>query len=318
MRSRGPARPTGAAALALAALFGSGCDPVAAPAPDAGDWLATSPRAKACAEVAAATCARLAVCAPEYARLELGVGVVCETALRDDCLRRAGLGGSRRTPAVLGACAADVAGLSCAALLERFPEPCPRLPGLLAAGAACAFHEQCATDFCARGDDVACGTCAAPPGVDEACVGNECGPGLTCTSAHRCARPVATGGACGPNAPCNRFAFCDFDTCKPRRALGEACAGLGECDPYDGAFCSVTLHCARARVALDGQPCSLSANELTLCTPPARCVDGRCQAARREGEACGTSGAHACAGFPAECIRDRCVARTVETCSLGP
>lgn len=299
-------------ALGAALAVVAGCDPTARPADtvDAG----ASPRAQACAHLAAETCARLTACAPEFTRLELGVGAVCEAAVRDDCLRRAGLGGSRRTTSVVDACAAEVAGLSCSALLERFPEPCPPPLGLLAAGTACAFHEQCATGFCGREDDAACGACVSPPGVGAACVGDECGPGLVCTSAHRCARPVATGGSCGPNAPCNRFAFCDFDTCKPRRALGEACAGLGECDPYDGAFCSVTLHCARARVAADGAACSLSANELTLCTPPARCVDGRCEAPRLEGAACGTSGAHACAGFPPECIQGRCLVRTVETC----
>ncbi len=299
----------------LVVLLLVGCDPSVAVAPsDSGAWLDASPRAAACTELATTVCDRLAACAPEYARVEVGLGSLCTDQLRDDCLRRVGLGGSRRTLADLATCGATVKATGCAAFLERYPEVCPIPAGARPLGASCAFGEQCASAFCGRADDTACGTCAVAPDVGHACIGGECAPGLVCTSSRTCAKPGAIGAACGPNAPCGRLLFCDFDKCVPRRALGEACGGLGECNPFDAAFCSVTLHCARASVAKLGEACSLSANELTLCEPPARCVNGRCGPALPEGGLCGSAGEHACAGYPPECIRGRCLSRTVETC----
>ncbi|MBL8714976.1 MAG: hypothetical protein JNL79_03225 [Myxococcales bacterium] len=305
-------------ALLLVVALG-GCDPgPSAPRADAGDARESSPRATACGALAQTLCARLETCAPEYAKVEVGLGALCTTQLRDDCLRRAGLGGSHRTFADLEACGREVSTMACPTFLERYPDVCAPPPGGLLVGASCAFDEQCVTTFCGRGDDTACGTCQAAPAVGEPCVGGACGRGLVCTSARVCERPGVVGDACGPNAPCGRLLFCDFDRCRPRRALDQACGGLGECDPFDAAFCSVTLHCARARSAALGEKCSLSANELTLCTPPARCVDGRCAPALLEGAACGSAGAHSCAGYPPECVRGRCLVRTVETCGAVP
>ena len=132
-----------------------------------------------------------------------------------------------------------------------------------------------------------------------------------------CAAAIAEatlGQPCGPTAPCSRLLFCDVNRCAPRKKLGEACGGLGQCDPFETAVCNETFKCEAARTARLGEPCSFTANALILCEAPARCINDRCAVAKREGEACGTNGAHECEGFDADCVRSVCVRRTVELC----
>ncbi len=303
--------------FALAWLVG--CDPGAvAREPDAGSWLLRSPRALACTDLARATCRRLEACAPAYTKAVVGLDSLCTDQLRDDCLRRVGLGGSRRTLADVATCTASLPSMACSAFLESYPDVCPAPPGALLLEASCAFHEQCASGFCARGDDTACGACAIPPSNGSPCAGGECGRGLVCSPGRVCSKPGAVGESCSPSAPCGRLAFCDFDKCRARRALDDVCGGLGECSSFDAAYCSQSLRCTRVTTAALGAACSLTANELVLCPPPARCVDGICALPRREGELCGVGGSHVCAGYPPECVRGRCVVRTVETCGQAP
>lgn len=251
-----------------------------------------SPRALACAALAEASCARLAACAPGAATIGVGTGATCTAALTEHCTRTAGLGGSARSTDEVSKCARAIPALDCPAFLTRYPELCEAPPGALVNGEVCSFDEQCATHTCARVADVACGTCAA-------------------------ARPPAArlGESCGPSAPCERLLFCDVNRCAPRKKVGEKCGGLGQCDPYEAAYCNETFECSQAEVARLGEPCSFTANALVLCEAPARCINDRCAPAKPEGSPCGAAGAHECAGFDAECIRGVCVRRTVETCA---
>lgn len=241
-----------------------------------------------------------------------GTGETCIAALRDHCLRTAGVGGSSRTVDKVHECAAATRAVACPTFLARYPEVCEPLPGARAIGQACTFDEQCVTGFCGRQPDTACGTCVPPRAIGERCLGGACGGALVCNSAGVCTKPGALGDACGPNAPCEHLLFCDVDECANRRVVGDPCAGVGQCDSYAVATCSESFRCRLAVVAKLGEPCAFTATALTLCEAPARCINDRCAVAKREGEACVT--AHECGGFNAECIRGRCVLRTVETC----
>jgi len=298
-------------ALAALLVLGVGCanhdDPRSV------NDLGRTPRARACTELASAICERYAACAPVAATVGPGVGATCLTALRDHCLRTAGIGGSARTVDVVNACAGATRTLACPAFLARYPEVCDRLPGARALGESCTFDEQCGGGFCARELDSACGTCVPPRVTDAACIGGACGEALVCNTANQCTMPGGLGASCGPNAPCERLLFCDVDRCAPKRNVGDPCAGLGQCDPYAVATCSESFRCRAATVAKLGEPCSFTATALTLCEAPARCINDRCASAKREGESC--TSAHECDGFGAECLRGRCVLRLVETCA---
>jgi hypothetical protein len=249
------------------------------------DWRATSPRLAACKSLAEATCARIESCAPRSARIALGA--TCINTLTDACFDTAGLAGSQRTIADVHTCADATRIVSCESFLERYPEVCPH-HGVLANGVMCAFDEQCASDHCARPPDTACGQCA---------------PALVL---------AGLGQPCGPATPCGRRLFCDVDRCMPRRKIGESCGGVGQCDPFEAATCNETFVCQAAKVVGVGEACTFTANALTLCEAPARCINDRCAAAKPEGAPCADS--HECDGFYGECIRGRCVRRTVEMC----
>ncbi len=272
-----------------------------------------TPRALACTELASAICERFNACAPDAALVGPGQGETCVAALRDHCLRTAGVGGSSRTVDKVNECANATRALACPSFLARYPDVCDPLPGTRVIGEACTFDEQCVTTFCGRESDTACGTCVPPRAAGDRCLGGACGGSLVCNSASVCTKPGALGEACGPNAPCEHLLFCDVDHCANKRNIGEACGGVGQCDPYVVATCSEFYKCRAATVAKLGEACAFTATALTLCEAPARCIDDRCAAAKPEGATCTT--AYECDGFGAECIRGRCVLRTVETCA---
>jgi hypothetical protein len=250
---------------------------------------ATSPgvqrsRLQACTALASATCARLEACAPAFARVS--VGGRCITTLTEHCFDTAGLYGSTRDPSQ---CHPEQ--LSCGELLANYPNACAAPKGLLANGVMCAFDEQCAFGACNRPTDSACGTCASAPSL--------AGPGEVC----------------GPTRACQRLLFCNVDRCAVRKKAGEACGGVGQCDPFDTLVCNETYKCEAAKVAKLGEACTFTANALVLCEAPYRCIEGKCASAKPEGAACGVNGAHECEGFDADCLGGRCVRRRVEMCA---
>jgi hypothetical protein len=285
---------------------------------DAG--LAESPRALACARWASANCARVAACAPFLSTTTLGSPPSCTRSLTVHCLASMGLGGSARTPSVIASCADAIEAAPCDAFLGAFPEACAPPPGELPVGAPCAFDEQCRTTFCAREPDTACGACAPAPVAGQACTLGACARGLACNGAGTCVKPGSLGDACGANEPCARLTFCSDGRCVVRRRTGEGCAGFGQCDAFGASTCAANSICIDTKLARQGEPCSLTANELVLCEAPYRCIDDRCQPAKPEGAACGAAGAHECAGYRAECLRGRCVVRVTEACAgfAGP
>ncbi|MBI2392639.1 MAG: hypothetical protein HYV09_23845 [Deltaproteobacteria bacterium] len=281
---------------------------------DAGPWTTRSPRALACAVLAEATCARVDACAPFLAQTSLGRGAACVAPVTEHCVRTAGVGGSRRTPESLTACAEAIRASACGDFVARFPDNCELPPGELALDASCAFDEQCGSSLCAREPETACGTCVRAPGVGASCVFGRCARGLVCTSAGQCAKPAALGEPCGPNDPCTNLGFCDTGRCAPRRTVGQGCAGFGQCELFGESACAANSICIATKVAKPGEACDLTANALVLCEAPYRCIDDRCAPAKPEGAACGSGGAHECAGHQTECLRGRCVARVVEAC----
>lgn len=280
---------------------------------DAGAWAERSPRAQACKALASAFCARVDTCAPIVSDALLGRADGCVAAMTDRCFRTMAIGGSSRGPAELVACGEAIATMDCDTFTVRYPEPCAIPPGTLPDAAACAFDEQCASSFCARNADDACGTCARAPRISEPCVARRCPTGLVCNGLGRCVRPHAVSEPCDQTQPCDRLGLCELGTCVPRRKLGERCGGFDQCDPFGATVCSQQSWCVATAVAKRGERCDRTANMLTVCEAPARCIDDRCTDGLSEGAPCNDVGA--CAGPFAECLRGRCVTRSIEACA---
>jgi len=273
---------------------------------------ATTPRGVACTQLAESICARTETCAPFLAQTTTGAGAACSSTVFEHCYRTAGLGGSNRSVAAISSCAEAVRASDCTGFLSRFPEVCDFPRGSLVNGSFCAFPEQCASRFCDRERDTACGVCADAPLVGQPCLHDGCATGLVCTSARVCVAPGRLGDVCGPNEPCGRLLFCDGNRCAVRRLLGDRCNGFGQCGVFAETICAFNSVCSVTPVKKLGEECNLAVSELALCEAPSRCIDGRCAAPEPDGAPC--TDAHECAGFLPECIRGRCLSRTVEMC----
>src|SRR5205085_2851619 len=99
-------------------------------------------------------------------------------------------------------------------LTQSFGAACTVQPGQVQNGKGCVDDAQCASTFCARAAGTACGTCAAPTKVGDACVDKTCSRGSVCPS--------------------------DSTTCiaPGKGKLGDACARLEDCDSAQGVGCN--------------------------------------------------------------------------------
>ena len=210
-----------------------------------------------CAQVVPAACPALVAC-----------GVHVDLASCVDRLRDTGCGPEPARVAEGRVMFDGEAALDC--VLERqadtscpvgrlWPEACERVfTGTVSDGESCVDTADCGDDSYCAGLDVQCpGRCAARKPLGAAATGyDECADGLY-EYEDICQRPVARGKSCSPTdgtiiqRRCESGFGCDqTDICLPWRGPGERCGpGVGICDRSD-------------------------------------CIGGRCQRARRPGEAC--------------------------------
>lgn len=281
---------------------------------------------EACGKLAAARCTQLKTCTG-------GIGL--QRAFADDaqCLERVKLAcaegqaqkGTGATPASASACAAAVAAEACADYLsgKDLPE-CGAIPGMLDAGAGCATSSQCMTAHCAIRRGSLCGTCGTPPLAGDNCTDFPCGPGLACGANDKCAPPVASGGECDRNRPCDAGLGCVGTAmmgttpgkCQPLVAMaGAACDPMrrttAACDLRLGLYCDpMSRTCAMLTLAAPGGTCGAVAGMLVGCSAGAACdappmtmgmpATGTCIAAAAEAGACDTDKGPPCL-FPALC-----------------
>jgi hypothetical protein len=172
--------------------------------------------------------------------------------------------------------------------------------GTLAAGATCAFDEECASGVCnvPTCDQACCaGTCADTTGMPsgplhtgDTCKFTSTSGGITETRIYSC-----VGGVCDASGVCVPFtplggACDDSSTCIAGTAcMGSVCTALPDegqaCDPDVGCL-YVNEACSAANVCVKlgtrGAPCTTSAD----CTPYYQCSNGTCADKAHVGDPC--------------------------------
>jgi hypothetical protein len=156
-------------------------------------------------------------------------------------------------------CSGAVKNLACDGDMEKIAA-CDFPAGKLAAGAACVDDEQCASEFCKKGDN-ACGACAALVAIGGVCSPTEqCVKGADCRDG-KCVAEIrnAAGGSCDASKSeyCQSGLFCDFTTktCKAPGAVGAACSSSAPCQ-RDLSCDATSKTCVKATLAAEGQACS--------------------------------------------------------------
>ncbi len=206
-------------------------------------------------------------------------------------------------------------------------EPCE---GVCAAGWVCGSEGLCVEGAslqpcrdrrdCQSGLFCVLGACGNALVSGEGCeTDDECFPGLFCDpDAMECRLP---GPACDAPDACGTNAACvpgDVRRCKPRRGVGEPCAGHEECQPdswcdqgvcvlrpqdaepcAEGVLCAPGFACSMdsgecIRMPGEGEPCALDMSGPFVCGAGLACVNGVCGPLPGEGQPCG-QGNHACA-----------------------
>ncbi|MGD0527250.1 MAG: hypothetical protein ABSE49_19065, partial [Polyangiaceae bacterium] len=166
------------AATAVAVFLGLACSPANVGSNDAG------PSAdQACTDDAYARCTRQQACSPNTAiQLRYGDIGTCESLVKANCLAVLAAPSTGATVAGIEACVTAINNWDCPDyILSQNPPPeCQQAIGSLAAGAGCAYPQQCQTGFCAIVPGQACGACAAPPQPGDNCAElTSCGQALS-------------------------------------------------------------------------------------------------------------------------------------------
>jgi hypothetical protein len=202
------------------------------------------------------------------------------------------------------------------------PPECQQATGSLAAGAACAYAQQCQSGFCAVVPGASCGTCAAAPQTGDSCAQlTTCGMGMSClTFSSTCASPAQPMAACAPTQACTVGNECiganyttgASGTCQLAvEMLGAACSSsTNTCDFYAGLTCDTqTKQCVAAQLVGAGQACNFvtSANQSVYCGGGGKCisaspgVQGTCSGASNLGGPCDLTVGPECIS-PSRCI----------------
>lgn len=214
--------------------------------------------------------------------------------------------GSTRSVQEILDCAEAWRSFDCDALQRgEYPE-CVR-PGTRADGATCAFHGQCASDWCSRHSEGECGECLTPvslpmptePAGPALVPLPQLQPGDPCTNSQQCpgqhychatppdmgeCRPYPTlGEDCRQPRTCGGGTYCELEglTCHALPGLGEPCG----VDGWTGTagWCAGGFVCERqservgtcVAVPEVGEPCVIwtleNQSTSTICKHPATC-----------------------------------------------
>jgi len=256
----------------------------AANAGSGGGYVLGDSLSEACIKYALASCVRRAEC-------EGGMASACMTSTLG-CPDVVSSPGSTRTAAILSACAADYAVLSCADEIAGKRPACVT-PGTRQIGEACAYPSQCASLVCKTASAESCGLCASLVGEGESCEAPDvaCTNGLACDSTKKCVkrqipgtRPSA-GQACMPTVGCSADSYCDSVTslCTAYPGLGMSCEKERWCaadvyceldglvckaPPGLGAPCGVDSFTGSAAYCAAGLVCDRVSKEVGTCRQP--------------------------------------------------
>ena len=271
--------------------------------------------AKACTDVVAAQCGILAQCLPEFLQYLYGDVDTCKTRESINCAATFSLAGTSRSPDKTEGCAQAVTGLTCDQYLTGTPpDACKTMPGTLANGAACSATSQgaqCASGHCNIQASI-CGACSDGPATGAQCIdSSDCADtdvcvGATDTALGQCAIAVGPGAACDAAHGCEPGYYCSGGVCAANKAVGAACTTQDECNGVREQICDIggSNTCVAIQFAAAGQPCGLVNNVYVGCAALGACVvatatatQGTCQAAPKDGAACGT-GAQAVSCLP--------------------
>jgi len=244
----------------------------------------------ACASFAAAVCDKLKTCTPFVLGVLYGNAIVCQARLTLSCLPSFAAPGTSATPAKTTACEQSIAALGCPQFLAADWGPaCKTDPGTFAVGAPCADDAQCATTFCARAPDAACGICQPSTKAGDPCVRGSCSAGTVCPAGQStCITPVPgkVGDPCTAEEQCDlaHAVGCNTGSAKCLSltlASAQGSCGANSIVPTSYAVCPASGTCSAllggrcSSAAADNASCS-TADTGTHCLPPARCVAARC------------------------------------------
>jgi hypothetical protein len=212
-------------------------------------------------------------------QIACGVSVANQALTLDDCMKGCDDAAAvvEAAPlavreASLSACRDALQNASCTTLANRRMQPVAQCADLYVGtrgpGEACTengIHDECVDTYeCVSVGGSLCGTCQPKP---PKCVEGGCGYGKFCDDVGRCENQAQLGDACELPTLTNLW----DRTC------------------VDGAFCGDGARCV---AAIDpGQTCGPLVAPYE-CKPgymtQSSCIDGRCQLARQQGEACGS------------------------------
>ena len=307
---------------------------------DSGD--ASVDKDKLATELAKAICDREKACNDFAFKTAWADHATCVARHKLALLDRLGAPGTGDTATAFGLCAAAYPSFGCDKIAgNQVPGDC-RPDGTVAKDAACVWHTQCVTGFCARASDDTCGVCAAKPKAGDSCATiDDCGRGLLCVL-DKCVKLGSKGDACdvggtlGAANPCEPGLGCKVvgtattGTCDAALATGAECDYDEQCDEGNGFFCK------DGATSTDPSTCALTplhgVGESCVATTtigPAECrggtscydaatVGGKCIANAAEGAACNlteTSSGPDCT-YPAVCdsATSKCTLPTSKTC----
>lgn len=262
----------------------------------------------ACAEYAAAYCARLDACFTLRVGQSFGDIATCRDRTALGCVARLGLAGMGKKPADVRTCGAALSGGDCNALRgDLVPSACLPKKGTLAAGTTCYDDSQCASAFC-EGFSLLCGgKCKDAAIQGAACSGaTGCGRALVC-SADVCERPPPAGvdDLCTTTDGCAVGLYCFEGNCKKSAGEGEACDPASKTAPgcnTDAGLLCVSGKCVKIKLGPPGAACDNAFSGPNQCSK-SDCFEGKCRAFAADGGEC--IGTVKCLS-PAQCDRGVC------------
>ena len=287
--------------------------------------------AVACGQLSAARCTKLQSCSPDDLERRFGDLATCETREALACTGGLAAAMTAATPTSAASCGAAISAESCPDFFSKAP-PTACTTAMGAGTSTCEFAAQCASGYCALSSDSLCGTCLAQPVAGDPCDAQGCGQNLVCVSSTlQCQAPVAAGGACSKDLPCEDGFTCVGATSTESGACTADISTSGAaCDPKHktGADCSadagltcntMTLVCGAMPIAAAGAACGLIANVVTRCSGGASCTiptgmtAGTCVAPAADGAACDLDVGPGCL-TPAKCVGGTCQLPGSATC----
>lgn len=288
---------------------------------------------QACADFAAAQCAKLDQCIVNGTTSRYGGVGICQSRQTQACLTRLAAPDTGNNPTDVELCAQQLPTASCGDFdLGNVPE-CLAKVGGRADGQRCTFPGQCQSSNCAIATGTNCGTCAEANQPGNSCADASCSHGFVCvkdtqqcqlrgTSSSTCdaAHPCGAGLSCvtasgAQSGTCESAGSSVGTPCDPQRQTAAAC------DPNLGLYCDGTTgSCLAVTYAVAGGQCGFVRPIVVDCTNDSTCfgaqgqTPGRCVANVADGMPCDTQAGPSCLP-PAQCVTGSASA-TAGTCQL--